>query len=95
MFHMYVLVTLVALNVLAMFFFAYDKLCAKRGSWRVSERKLLGVGFLGPIGAILGMVVFRHKVSKSTFLFRGALVLALSLLAHWIVLDFFALVPFL
>ena len=45
-----------------------DKLLAKLGSWRISERSLIGAalvgGFLGIVG---GAIVFHHKTSKASF----------------------------
>ncbi len=60
---------LVALNAVSFALFGLDKWKARRGAWRISERTLLLSGLVsGTVGAWLGVVVFRHKVSKPPFL---------------------------
>ena len=45
-----------------------DKVKAKRGAWRVPEKVLLGMGFLGgAIGALAAMQIFRHKTKHYYF----------------------------
>ncbi len=51
-------------------FFAYgiDKLKAKKGAWRISEKTLLLLGALGgALGGLLGMKAFRHKTKHRYF----------------------------
>lgn len=55
------------LNIFSFFTFADDKLKAKNNSWRTSEKRLLIYSFVGPFGALAGMVLFRHKTQKTTF----------------------------
>lgn len=46
----------------------YDKLCAKRGWWRVPERVLLLWAFVGGgMGLGAGMLLFRHKTQHRVF----------------------------
>ena len=46
----------------AFFLYGIDKLKAKCHVWRIKESVLLGIAFLGgAVGALLGMLVFRHK----------------------------------
>lgn len=53
---------IIAASGLAFIFYGIDKASAKAGGWRVPETVLhlmaLGGGF---VGALLGMLVFRHK----------------------------------
>jgi uncharacterized membrane protein YsdA (DUF1294 family) len=55
-------------NGIALLMFTIDKLRARQNGWRISERTLLGLAFLGPFGALGGMVLFRHKTQKLKFL---------------------------
>jgi uncharacterized membrane protein YsdA (DUF1294 family) len=49
--------------------YGFDKRRAKCGGWRVSERHLHGLEFLGGWpGAILGQFLFRHKLRKVTYM---------------------------
>lgn len=59
---------LTAWNTIVLLLFGIDKLRAKRDKWRISEATLITTSFLlGGVGAILGMVLFHHKVSKTKF----------------------------
>lgn len=55
-------------NILTFAAYGYDKYCARKGKWRVSERRLMGLAFFfGGAGAFLGMQVFRHKTKHLQF----------------------------
>ena len=50
---------------------AYDKYLAKANKLRIPERTLLGFTFFGgTIGSGLAMLVFRHKTSKKSYLWK-------------------------
>ena len=53
----------VAVLTLAAFLaMGWDKLCARRGAWRISEKMLFLLAILGgSIGSIAGMYAFHHK----------------------------------
>ena len=56
--------------------YGLDKLKAVKHYWRIQESVLITLGFLlGGVGAVCGMVVFHHKISK--WLFRALVPLAL------------------
>ena len=55
------------LNLIALSVFLIDKVKAKKNKWRISEKTLLIVAALGPFGATVGMVKFRHKTRKLKF----------------------------
>ena len=55
-------------NVIVMLVYGIDKLKAKMGAKRISEKALLLCAvLLGGWGAILAMVLFNHKTSKIKF----------------------------
>ena len=57
-----------AINALAFAAFAWDKPCARLGSWRVRERTLIWLALIGgSVGAFAGQQVMRHKTSKQPF----------------------------
>jgi uncharacterized membrane protein YsdA (DUF1294 family) len=65
------LILLGVLNVVSFALFGIDKWKAGRGAWRISERTLIVSGAIcGTVGAWLGVVVFRHKTRKRSFLVR-------------------------
>ncbi len=51
-------------NLLSFLIFGLDKLLARKQGRRVPEASLLTLGILGgSVGAMLGMLVFRHKTA--------------------------------
>ena len=49
-------------NILSFCLMAHDKRCAKRGKWRVPEKKLfLAAACFGGLGGVLGMRLLHHK----------------------------------
>lgn len=59
---------LLVINRVTLGQFISDKEKAKRGLWRIPERRLLGLAFAGGgIGALIGMVGFRHKTNHLQF----------------------------
>ena len=58
-------VTVGVWNLIVFSMYGYDKLCAIKGYDRISEFTLLFLAFaFGGIGALLGMVILRHKTLK-------------------------------
>lgn len=77
-----VMVWLIIINVLAIGLFCYDKVCARRGYWRVPEAVLLRAAFLGGSpGAKLAQVGLRHKTRKEPFRTNLNTVIALQFMA--------------
>ena len=59
---------LIAVNVAAWIMYGLDKWKARSGKWRISERNLLIVALIGgSVGALTGMLMFRHKTKKPKF----------------------------
>ena len=55
-------------NVIVFLVFGLDKLFARKKMRRIKESVLLSLAFLlGGTGALLGMVAFNHKTSKTRF----------------------------
>ncbi|MFV5701388.1 DUF1294 domain-containing protein [Flavobacterium sp. XS2P12] len=65
----------IILNCLTFLVTAYDKLLAIKNKRRISERNLLLTTVIGgTIGSGLAMLVFRHKTSKMSFLWKFFLI---------------------
>lgn len=59
---------LIAVNLLALFIYGYDKYCAKNFKCRIPEKVLISSAVIGgSIGAYLGMMTFRHKTNHEKF----------------------------
>lgn len=66
-------------NIAAFVSYGVDKCRARRGEWRIPERTLLALAFLGGgLGAFLGMHLFHHKTRKLQFRILVPLALVLS-----------------
>ncbi len=73
---------------------AYDKYLAKAQKQRISERTLLSfVFFGGTIGSGLAMLIFRHKTSKKSYLWKfwGIVFLQFLLVFLWFYYEPFKL----
>lgn len=85
-----IIIGFAVLNIVTFWVYGIDKLKAKKGWWRVSERMLLLLAFLGgSIGAQLAMQRFRHKTQHAKFKYGVPFALLLHLaLAGWFVHRF-------
>ena len=62
---------LLAINLFAFLLMGYDKKLAKTNERRISEKALLTSAMLGgSIGSGIGMLYFRHKTSKNSYLVK-------------------------
>lgn len=72
---------LLVVNIAAFVVYGWDKMCAKRGMWRVPEKILVLLAFLGgSVGAMVGMAIFRHKTLHLKFRYGVPLILILQLI---------------
>ena len=70
----------IVLNFITIFAYAIDKRRAVRGRWRIPEKTLLGLAFIGgALGAWMGMHLFHHKTGKKKFVILVPLFLVLHL----------------
>ncbi len=78
------------LSLIAFALYGADKVRAKRGAWRVPEKMLLGIGFLGGApGALLAMKTFRHKTQHTYFYIVNVLgILWQAALLVWLFIKF-------
>ena len=78
------LAVVLVMNIASFALMGYDKRCAKKGKWRVPEKRLfLVTACFGGLGGVLGMQVFHHKTKHWYFrvFFPVLLVLQIALLA--------------
>ncbi|WP_037080417.1 DUF1294 domain-containing protein [Neorhizobium vignae] len=76
------------LNVIAFCVYWWDKQAAIDGTWRISERTLLGVAFIGgSLGAVTAQQMLRHKTRKQPFRTLLMIIVALHTLgaAVWLI----------
>ena len=82
----YLLWYLAAVNLVTFTVYGVDKAKARRGAWRVPEKTLFLLPLLGgSVGALLGMLVFRHKTKHWYFVWGIPLILLAQIaLAVWV-----------
>jgi uncharacterized membrane protein YsdA (DUF1294 family) len=78
------LTVIILVNCISICLYGFDKYRAVRGEGRLSEFSLLVQAALGPFGALLAMIFFRHKIRKLKFF-----VVPLFLLVQIALLYFF------
>ena len=81
------IIYLIIINVATFIAYGVDKAKAVAGAWRIREAVLLGMAFAGgSLGALLGMLIFRHKTNKKYFKYGVPAMLCLHvLLLIWLV----------
>lgn len=69
--HLWWIATITCINLFAFFVFAFDKIMARSGRRRVSERNLLLLCLIGGwFGAWWAQSLWRHKTQKKSFRWR-------------------------
>ena len=57
----------ILINLIVFFLYGLDKWKAIHHKWRIPEAHLILAGVFGIFGAVLGMLLFRHKIRKPKF----------------------------
>ena len=84
---------LICINLTTFVAYGVDKRAAIKKSWRVPEKDLHMLEFLGGwIGAWIGQRFFRHKTAKRSYQNMYKLMIVLEIVAIWWLLKFFGLV---
>ena len=64
----YLIYILIGINLITYLIFGIDKVKAKNKSWRIPEKTLFFLAFIGgSLGAIIGITQFRHETQKADF----------------------------
>lgn len=78
---------MIVVNVATFFTFVWDKYRAIRSGWRVSEKTLLLLTAVGGwLGAMIAQSVFRHKTTKTSFVWKFWVIIVV-----WIICTAFVL----
>lgn len=56
------------INLFTFTVYGVDKRKAIHHKWRISEKSLLLISVLGPVGSFFSMILFRHKIKKLKFI---------------------------
>ena len=82
------LVFYILINGMVFFFYAHDKIKAKKNARRTPENRLLFFALFGPLGACAAMLVFRHKTRKMKFYLVPVCAMLHIVLLIWMLLYF-------
>ncbi len=81
---------LVGINITTFVAYGVDKRAAIKKSWRVPEKDLHTLEFLGGwIGAYIAQKLFKHKTSKKSYQTIYKLMIFMEFIAIWGLLKFF------
>lgn len=80
---------IIAINISTFIAYGVDKRAAQRGQWRVSERDLHMLEFLGGwIGAFAGQRFFHHKTTKKNYQATYKFMIIMEFVAIWFILKY-------
>ncbi len=66
----YLLIYLLAMNIIGFAIMGIDKSKAKKNKWRISEKTIFVIALLGgSIGVKMGMQQYRHKTQHKKFVY--------------------------
>lgn len=69
-----------------------DKRFSVKHKRRVPENTLLSVAFFGgTIGSVLGIIIFRHKISKTSFLLKFGIIILIQVTLIYILENIFGI----
>ncbi len=89
MVYMYIFILIAILNLISFSLFALDKFFAIKGMWRISEKTLLlSAVLMGGFGAVLAMLLVRHKTKKTMFVVALPLILITQILILSFIMHF-------
>lgn len=75
------LIYLLVINIAGFLSMMFDKIRAKKNTWRIRERTLFLLAILGgSIGSLAGMYLFRHKTKHWYFVLGMPLILILQII---------------
>ena len=79
---------LAIINVLSVAVCIFDKLQAKRGGWRISEKALFTLSLLGgAVGMYITMRIIRHKTRHWRFMIGLPLIIVLHIILCYVFID--------
>lgn len=76
-----VLIYLIVISAVSVFITVFDKIAAKRGMYRISERALLTAAAIGgSVAMYVTMLVIRHKTKHAKFMLGIPVIIVLQIL---------------
>ena len=77
------------INLISVLVCVFDKLKAKRGGWRISEKALFSLCFLGgSVGMYISMRLIRHKTLHKRFMIGIPLIILIQIATIILIIKF-------
>lgn len=77
------------INVLVFIFAGYDKSQARKNNRRVPEKTLFLMALTGgSLGLLTAMLLFKHKTSKTSFIVKFTMILAIQAALIYAILNY-------
>ena len=81
------LLYLISINTISFVLFSYDKFLALKNKRRISEKELFTVSTIGgALGGMFAILVFNHKISKATFMWRFTFIFIVNVVGLYFLL---------
>lgn len=87
----YLLIYLAVVNVVSCGICCYDKVMAKQGKWRISEKTLLLLSVLGgAVAMYITMCIIRHKTKHNKFMIGLPVIILVQTAVTLLICDKFS-----
>lgn len=81
------LLYLLSINSISFILFGFDKFLAIKNKRRIPEKELFTVSTVGgAVGGMFAILVFKHKISKTTFMWRFMFIFLLNIIVIYFLL---------
>ncbi len=81
------LLYLLSINCISFILFGFDKFLAIKNKRRIPEKELFTVSTVGgAVGGMFAILVFKHKISKTTFMWRFMFIFLLNIIVIYFLL---------
>lgn len=81
------LLYLLSINGISFFLFGIDKFLAIKNKRRIPEKELFTVSTIGgAVGGMAAILVFKHKISKTAFMWRFMMIFIVNLIGIYFLL---------
>jgi uncharacterized membrane protein YsdA (DUF1294 family) len=81
------LLYLLSINAISFILFGFDKFLAIKNKRRIPEKELFTVSTIGgAVGGMFAILVFNHKISKATFMWRFMFIFILNIVGIYFLL---------
>jgi uncharacterized membrane protein YsdA (DUF1294 family) len=86
----YILYYLISINIITFLIYGIDKYKSINQKYRISEKALLLFGAIGGlVGAIIAMLIFRHKLKKTSYMMKFLSIIVIEVSVIFIYKNYF------